>query len=67
VERKRFEHPPETPRNLALRGQGGAESGAPNLTKPDIAPELAALVESWPRLPEHIKDAIRTLLRVATG
>ena len=36
----------------------GAESGALMLAKPDIAPELAALIRAWDTLPEAIRRAI---------
>jgi hypothetical protein len=30
-------------------------------------PDLAAVVEAWPNLPEHIKTAIKTLLAQANN
>jgi len=53
------------PGNSSVRDRGGAESGAPNLRTPDIACELAAIIDAWPRLPEPIKAGILALVRAA--
>jgi hypothetical protein len=55
----------ESPENPALLGQGGAESGAPLPGNPDIAPDLLAIVDAWPRLPESIRAGILALVRAA--
>jgi hypothetical protein len=51
----------------ALHERGGAESGAPTLTNSNIAPDLAALIDVWPHLPEPIKAGILALVRAAGG
>jgi hypothetical protein len=52
-------------KKTALLEQGGAESGAPILANLSIAPELAALIDAWPSLPEPIKAGILALVRAA--
>jgi hypothetical protein len=32
-----------------------------------LPPDLAAVVKAWPRLPDHIKQAILTLVQTAQG
>jgi hypothetical protein len=54
------EHPANSPTKTALLATGGAESGA-------LPPELLALVEVWPKLPEHIRAAIRALVTSAAS
>jgi hypothetical protein len=43
-------------------GSGGAKSGA---VAPELAPDLAAVVDAWPTLPEPIRRAILALVRAA--
>jgi hypothetical protein len=43
----------------SISGEGGTESGTLNSKDPD----LALVVERWPNLPEHIKAAIKTLVK----
>jgi hypothetical protein len=49
----------------ALLEQGGAKSGAPTFANLSIAPELAALIDAWPNLPEPIKAGILALVQAA--
>jgi hypothetical protein len=46
---------------------GGAKSGAPTPIKPTIDPDLAALIDAWPTLPEAIRAGIVALVRAAGG
>jgi len=46
--------------------QSGAECGAVGAPKSTFGPELAAVVEAWPELPEHIRAAILALV-TSTG
>lgn len=54
-----FEHPPLEQSKTPISGEGGTESGTLNSKDPD----LALVVKFWPGLPEHIKAAIKTLIK----
>jgi hypothetical protein len=60
-----LEYPPRIPGNTRSFRQGGAESGAVRL-EGILDPDLAALVEAWPTLPDALKSAILTMLRAAS-
>jgi hypothetical protein len=49
----------------AVSALPGAESGASAVADLNIAPELAALIDAWPRLPDPIKAGILALVRAA--
>lgn len=57
--------PTHSPKNSTTLVPGGAKSGALAPAKPVIDPDLAALIDAWPRLPEPIKAGILALVRVA--
>lgn len=58
-----------TPRKNAgktqVTNQSGAESGALGAREAPIDPELAAVVEAWPALPDAIKAGILAMIRAA--
>jgi hypothetical protein len=54
-----------SPEKSAFPDPGGAESGAVLTQPPILAPELAALIDAWPRLPEPIKAGIMAMVRAA--
>jgi hypothetical protein len=58
------QHSPEKSINPAPHG---AKSGALALTKPNIDPDLAALIDTWPKLPEAIRAGILAMVRAAGG
>ena len=58
---------PETGYKTAFFAEGGAESGAPTLTTPNIDPDLAALIDAWPNLPDAIRAGILAMIRAAGG
>ena len=45
--------------------QGGAECGALDARKSDLPPDLEAVVEAWPRLPDAIRAGILAMIRAA--
>jgi hypothetical protein len=51
------------PSNIPISTKSGAKCGARETPKPIKYPELAKIVESWPGLPEHIKAAIKALVK----
>lgn len=57
-----FELTPNSLTNSAIPPQSGAESGARNAQEASIDPDLAAVVEAWPRLPEAIQRAMLALV-----
>lgn len=59
------EHPPLEQLKTAISTGSGAKSDAHDAPKPSQTPkdpDLAMVVESWPNLPEHIKQTIKTLV-----
>jgi hypothetical protein len=53
------EHTAKPAGNTAFSPKGGAKSGA-------LSPALAALIQSWPKLPEHIKKTIMIIVEAAS-
>ena len=51
--------------NTAIPRPGGAESGALDLTRDNIDPGLAALIDAWPALPEPIRAGILAMVRAS--
>lgn len=45
--------------------QGGAKPGAPEAETTAVDPDLAAVIEAWPQLPEPIRRAVLTLVSAA--
>lgn len=58
-----FDSPLRNPQNMRFSGQGGAECGALHARDVEIDPNLAAVAEAWPRLPETIKAGILAMVR----
>lgn len=58
---------PNSPRNPGVSESGGANSGALGARGGAIAPELRAIIDAWPTLPEAIKAGILALVRTAGG
>ena len=57
------EHPPLEHPKTAISTSGGAKSGAPAAPNAPQDPDLELVVKQWPELPEHIKAAIKALVR----
>ena len=60
-----IEPPALSPENTTSSLSSGANSGAPNLVKPEIDPALASLVAAWPELPAPIQKGILAMVRAA--
>ena len=45
----------------------GTESGTPDAQNTPLEPDLALIVDRWPNLPEHIRQAVRALVRNGQG
>jgi hypothetical protein len=54
---------PEFPAKTALSDEGGAKAGALATTDPN----LASLIEAWPKLPEAIRAGILAMIRVTSS
>ena len=59
------EPPPENTDKTGVLNQSGAESGALDAQKAELSPELAAVVEAWPKLPPAIRAGILAMIRAA--
>jgi len=56
-------HPAKTPGNRGASARQRAKSGAIEPETPSIAPDLAAVVEAWPKLPQAIRAGILAMIR----
>jgi len=63
MELKGIEQSLLTPSKTPISESRGAKSDAPDAPKPPQDPDLAAIVTAWPNLPEHIKQAIKALVK----
>ena len=58
----------QTPENIgktAISDAAGAEMGAVEMKRKQIGPDLQALIDAWPTLPEAIKAGILAIVRAA--
>ena len=60
------EHSPLALSRTAISAEGGAKSDAHDAPTPVRDPDLARIVDCWPKLPEHIKAAIMALAQSAS-
>jgi hypothetical protein len=57
------ELPQENTGNTEIRNQSGAESGALGAREAPLDPDLLAVVDAWPALPESVKAGILAMIR----
>jgi hypothetical protein len=50
--------------NADLSAKRGAESGALDTPSPALDPDLASLIDAWPKLPEAIRTAMLALAEI---
>ncbi|HEX5102184.1 MAG TPA: hypothetical protein VFV87_00125 [Pirellulaceae bacterium] len=60
-----IEHCPKSSANSGDGGQSGAECGALGTQNAPLDPDLAAVVDAWPKLPEAIKAGILAMVTAA--
>lgn len=60
-----IERPANSLGNPALSFQGGAKCGALASESALFDPDLASIIDAWPKLPEAIRAAIRALIGTA--
>ena len=58
------EHPAENLGKTAVSDQSGAQCGALDAREAPFDPDLAAVVDAWPALPQAIKAGILAMVRV---
>ncbi|MHC4517705.1 MAG: hypothetical protein ACYTAS_03880 [Planctomycetota bacterium] len=58
-----LERPPLARSKTLISQERGTESGTVDVNKTPEDPDLALIVERWPSLPEHIKEAVLALVR----
>ena len=61
-----LEHTLNSSEQHAVSEIGGAESGAVAAETSSIDPDLQAVIEAWPMLPEAIKAGILAMARAAS-
>ena len=62
-----LEHSCDFPRSADFSLSGGAECGALGAQFEPIDPELQAIIDVWPKLPEAIKAGILAMVHTAGG
>jgi hypothetical protein len=59
-----FEHPPQKASKTPISEDGGAKSDAHRAPEASKYPDFSKVMEVWPKLPEHIKAAIKVLVQI---
>ena len=60
-----LEHPAKSSGNDGGGGQSGAECGALGAPNAPLDPDLAVVVDAWPKLPDAIKAGILAIVTAA--
>jgi len=60
-----LEHPRSFPWETDISAEGGAELGALAGHPSDLDPDLAALIDAWPDLPEAVRAGISAMVGAA--
>jgi hypothetical protein len=60
-------YPRKTRGKLGIRESAGADAGAIETKTEHFAPDLQAVIDAWPALPEPIKAGILAMVRTAAG
>ena len=58
---------PENPEKTGVSANAGADAGAVETKREQFSPELQALIDAWPALPEALKAGILAMVRAAGG
>ena len=62
-----FELPQENTEKTGVADESGAESGALDAENGPKDPDLGAIIDAWPRLPDAIKTGILAIIQGAEG
>ena len=65
-EEEGFEPPQDFPGETTVSEQGGAGSGARAALTAVADPDLAAVVDAWPTLPEVVKAGVMAMVKVVS-
>ena len=62
-----LEHPANSSGNGGVADESGAESGALDAENGPKDPQLTAIIDAWPTLPEPIKAGVLAIIKAAEG
>jgi hypothetical protein len=59
--------PQETQGKTGISADAGADAGAVETKREQFSPDLQALIDAWPALPDAIKAGILAMVKAAGG